>query len=274
MQRRNNGLFFNSAIMIKPGSNMAKGFSTVNYGSPDYNLALTQHQEYVNILKSLGINVYLFESSEDPDGHFVEDMAGVFTKRDGKLAGIIGNPAKEPRKKELGKAVKIIRDRVTEIITPDFSRTSATLEFGDVIMFGKNVIIGVSTRTNAAGASLLEGILKKIDPELSVIKINVANVLHADTGLSPLNETTLLHNPALILPKDFPFEVIDVPMSEGYAAAVLPVNKNTVIMPKGFPETSKIVSKYFDNVIKIDTSEFMKMDGSLRCLKISWYDES
>jgi dimethylargininase len=272
MQSKNNGLLFNHAIMIKPDRNMANGFTTVNYGRPNYDLALVQHRAYVSALESLGVKVYLSEPTGNPDGHFVEDMAGIFAKENGGLVGVIGNPNKEPRKKEVGYSMKIIKGVVKEIIIPDFLQASATLEFGDVIMFGKNVIIGVSTRTNIAGASLLEETLKKINPGLSILKIKVANVLHADTGMSPLNETTLLHNPAMPLPDSFPFDVIDVPKSEGYAAAVLPVNENTVMMPKGFPGTRKIVDTYFDNVLEIDTSEFMKMDGSLRCLKISWHE--
>ncbi len=270
---KSNELFFNTTITMKPGKNMKDGFTTVNLGTPNYKLALEQHATYVKLLESLGIKVCNFESSGFPDSHFVEDIAGVFPKKENGAIAIIGSPAKEPRKKEVGPIIDIIKKMIPDVIAPDFASKGATLEFGDIIMSGKNVIIGISTRTNEAGAAILTEELHKINPDISITKIKVANVLHADTGLSPLNETTFLHDPALPLPKDFPFEVIDVPKEEGYAAAVLPVSKETVIMAKGFPRSQRIVAEYFDKVLKIDTSEFRKMDGSLRCLKIAWYDD-
>ena len=63
------------------------------------------------------------------------------------------------------------------------------------------------------------------------------------------------------------FDIITVGEDESYAANCLPVN-GTVIVPAGFPRTaSEIVSAGLE-IIELEMSEFMKMDGGLTCLSL------
>jgi dimethylargininase len=55
---------------------MIHGINSVTLGKPDYSLALDQHREYVEALRSLGLEVtVLGPDSRFPDSTFVEDVA-------------------------------------------------------------------------------------------------------------------------------------------------------------------------------------------------------
>ena len=67
---------FNQAIVRRPGKSLVKGITTAGLGQPDYQLALKQHDAYIEALEACGLGVTVMEAEEDyPDGMFVEDVA-------------------------------------------------------------------------------------------------------------------------------------------------------------------------------------------------------
>lgn len=276
------GLVTKHVLMVEPSPTMGKGFTTVGeLGMPDADLAKAQHDTYVQALRQQGVKVDVFPATNEPDQHFVEDMASVFRTSSGEMVVVVAKPATQERSKETGYVVEILESYFPKSSFIHLPQGGATLEFGDVVRFGGNVLVGQSQRTNAAGAAALQGVLATINPEYAVQAIPVQGGLHADTCMSPLDGITLLHDPAMPLPKDFRFVVVTLPESENYAASVLAINQSTVIMPTDmnhmiheYPFTAAVLGKYFEQVIKTPMSEFHKMDGSLRCLKLAihWDD--
>ena len=125
-------------------------------------------------------------------------------------------------------------------------------------------------------AAWLGDTLASLNPDYKVVTVKVEGGLHADTCLSPLNGRTLIHDPAMPLPSGFKFETVTLPHHEGYAASVLVVNSSTAIMPidtnhvlNGYGFTAGLLEKHYRSVLKVHMSEFHKMDGSLRCLKLA-----
>ena len=276
------GLVTKHVLMVEPSPTMGKGFTTVGeLGMPDADLAKVQHDTYVQSLRQQGVKVDVFPATNEPDQHFVEDMASVFRTSSGEMVVVVAKPATQERSKETGYVVEILESYFPKSSFIHLPQGGATLEFGDVVRFGGNVLVGQSQRTNSAGAAALQGVLATINPEYAVQAIPVQGGLHADTCMSPLDGITLLHDPAMPLPKDFRFVVVTLPESENYAASVLAINQSTVIMPTDmnhmiheYPFTAAVLGKYFEQVIKTPMSEFHKMDGSLRCLKLAihWDD--
>ena len=48
---------FTKAIVRRPSQSMVNGITTANLGIPDYNLALTQHREYIEALIRCGLKI-------------------------------------------------------------------------------------------------------------------------------------------------------------------------------------------------------------------------
>ena len=69
-------MMFSTAIVRKPCPEMIHGLSFASLGSPDYKLALDQHSQYVEALRSCGLDVTVLEpDNRFPDSTFVEDVA-------------------------------------------------------------------------------------------------------------------------------------------------------------------------------------------------------
>ena len=67
---------FTKAITRKPCKSLVDGISTSMFGegTPDYNSALTQHDNYVSTLEELGLEVTVLEGDDRyPDSCFMED---------------------------------------------------------------------------------------------------------------------------------------------------------------------------------------------------------
>lgn len=255
---------FTKAIVKRPCKNLANGLTTANLGKPDYDLALKQHQRYIEALIECGLEVTILEADEDyPDSVFVEDTA-VLTPR----CAIITNPGAPSRRGEIieiSKVLKNIYQNVETITEP------GTLEAGDVMMVGNHFYIGISKRTNQAGANQLINILEKYD--LTGSTITLENVLHLKSGVSYLDNNNLLSIKNFINEPEFQkYNIILVDEDESYAANSLWINDN-VLVPEGFPKTKENINNAGYTAIEIDVTEFRKLDGGLSCLSLRVYNQ-
>lgn len=250
---------FTKAIVKTPGKSFSKGITTAGLGPPDYQKALQQHQGYIQALEDCGLEVIVLPPNEDfPDSTFVEDPALITPK-----GAIITNPGIPSRKGE----IKEIRE-VLQGYFPNLKeiREPGTLEGGDIMRIGSNYYIGLSSRTNQVGADQLINILLSFGLSGKVIELE--KVLHLKTGVSYLEEDTLLAAGEFISKSEFKkYQILDVSRSERYAANSLWVN-GTVLVPAGFPQTSKKIRSAGYPIKEIDMSEFQKMDGGLSCLSL------
>ena len=67
---------FKNVIVRRPCKSIVNGITTANLGKPEYELALKQHDKYIETLKGCGVDVTVLEANEEfPDSCFVEDVA-------------------------------------------------------------------------------------------------------------------------------------------------------------------------------------------------------
>jgi dimethylargininase len=60
------------AIVRRPGRSLVEGLTSANLGNPDYERALQQHDNYIDALRSCGVEVTVLDAEEDyPDSVFV-----------------------------------------------------------------------------------------------------------------------------------------------------------------------------------------------------------
>ena len=250
---------FTRAILRKPGKSMIEGLSSNKLGTPDYELAQRQHSDYVSALQLCGLETIVLETDENyPDSVFVEDIA-LLTP----ASAIITRPGAVSRRGETESIRPVIEEYyrvVYEVSAP------GTVEAGDIMMVGSHYYIGISERTNREGAEQLIAFLEEHGMTGSAIELR--DVLHLKTGVSYLENNTLLAAGEFLQKKEFQnFDIIDIDPSESYAANCIWVNGN-VLLPAGYPCTRDKIRDAGYKIIEIDVSEFRKLDGGLSCLSL------
>lgn len=250
---------FHSAIVRKPCEEMIHGISSASLGKPDYKLALKQHAAYVETLRFCGLEVSVLEADPGfPDSTFVEDVA-LCTPH----FAVLCNPGASSRNGE-----KVEMSRVLPTLFPLVEKIEApgTLDAGDVMMVGDHFYIGLSERTNTAGAENLISILEK--HRRSGETVPLKDMLHLKTGVSYLeNNHMLVYGEFCEHPAFTSFDKIQVEKAESYAANSLWINER-VLVPKGFPGTLQKIKEAGYQCLEVDVSEFRKLDGGLSCLSL------
>jgi len=253
---------FKRAIVRPPASTFAEGLTRVNLGTPDYNRALHQHQQYCNALSSCGLSLVHLEPIVDfPDSTFVEDTA-LLTER----GAVLTQPGAASRMGEVAEIEPVLRDFFPELRRID---PPGTVDAGDVCEAGDHFFIGLSHRTNEIGARQLATFLNEFGYTSSLIDIReISNILHLKSGIAFLGDDRLVAIDELAQRPEFRrFELIRVSPEEEYAANCLSVN-GKVLMAAGFPLFEEQLDKLGLDVIALEMSEFQKMDGGLSCLSL------
>jgi len=250
---------FTKAIVRKPSKSMIEGLTNAQLGKPDFDLALIQHEKYVEALITCGLEVTILGADENyPDSTFVEDAA-ILTPH----CAIITNPGASSRKGEIFVIEKIVNNfyQNTQKITGE-----GTVDGGDIMMVGKHFYIGLSQRTNQEGARQLTEILDKNGMTASTVVLE--KVLHLKSGLSYLENNNLVITGEFVNRTDFDkFNKLIIGTKESYAANCVWIN-DKVLIATGYPETKQIIEKAGYNTIELNVSEYRKLDGGLSCLSL------
>lgn len=230
----------------------------------DYERAVRQHAAYCEILSRHCAEVIQLEASDaNPDCCFVADTAVVLDE-----LAVIASMGAVSRRGETSAVEKIVsaHREVARITHP------ATLDGGDVVIVGKQIFVGRSTRTNPEGINALARIARPYGYD--VTPVAVTGSLHLTTACSMLDEETVLLNPRWIDVAPFArLWVLPVPEDEPWATNTVRVG-NTICVEAGAPRTLQLVGQQCANVEALDISEFRKAEGSLSCLSILFRDVS
>ena len=254
-------MYFTHAIVCPPCKNIIYGITTTCLSKPNRSKALQEHKNYAKLLEELGLDILVLPPNENyPDSTFVEDTAILIPN-----CAIITQPGAESRRGEIDAVVKLLKGEFSEI---EKIVGSGTLDGGDVLEAGNHFYIGISERTNQAGADQFIDILSKYGKIGSIIPVNKG--LHLKSAVSYLGNNYMLIDSETINSNYFKgFTIITTGSGEGYAANSISVN-GTVIMPKGFPKTMEEVEKAEFLVRTLEVSEFRKLDGGLSCLSLRY----
>jgi len=251
---------FTRAITRRPGKSVTGGLRAVDTGTPDLDLMLAHHADYVATLKETGARVIELDPLEDyPDALFVEDTALCLPE-----GAVLMRPGAPSRMGEVANIAPVIRkefDRVAEINGP------GTIEGGDILTTPNEVLVGRSARTDAAGIAELAAILAGWGRTLREIAVP-AGVLHFKTDCSLLDGGTILSTERLASSGCFDgYRVILTAPGEEAAANTIRFNQ-FVLMPAGFPLTAQALAEAGYEVRQIGNSECAKLDGGMSCLSL------
>ncbi len=221
----------------------------------DLALATRQHAAYCNTLRSHGLEVIELDVNRDyPDSVFVEDTAVVVDE-----VAVLARPGAESRRVEVaGIEAELAKYRSIARIQPP-----ATLDGGDVLIVRKKVFVGLSTRTDRAGAEALRNILTPLGYRVTAVAVH--GTLHLKSAVTAVDKATLLANPLWFDTAPFAnFRVVPVAENEPWAANALRL-EDTVYLARGSPATAAALSKLGYDVKTIDISELQKAEAGLTC---------
>lgn len=253
---------FRHALVRIPGPNLADGLSTSDRGKPDYQIALRQHERYVDALRGAGVTVDVLDPLPDyPDAHFVEDVALVTPE-----LAVITRPGAEARRGEED-AIEQVLARYRHIVR---IREPATLDGGDVLIVGRQVFIGISQRTNEEGARQLGEILAPCGYASTTVPVG--------SGLHLKSSVNVVAGDALLIANSKQetmswgghlagFRQIVVDEGDEYAANSLWVN-DRILMPIGYPRSLEKLAVLETRIVQLDMSEMRKKDGGVTCLSL------
>lgn len=224
----------------------------------DVELARAQHREYERSLREAGYIVERLASGpEMPDSVFIEDIAVVFDE-----LAIVMRPGAESRRLEIrAVADALARHRQLRAI-----EAPATADGGDVLVAGKHVFVGMSTRTNSAAASQMA---QSLEPHgYNVREVAVHGCLHLKSAVTTLSDDVLLVNPAWIEPSIFAgFTIVEVDPGEPAAANALALD-DRIVFPSSFPRTADRLERRGLRVQRIDATEVAKAEGAVTCCSL------
>jgi dimethylargininase len=253
---------FRRAIVRPPASNFAAGLTSQDLGRPSFEKALEQHAAYCQALRQCGLE--LIELPADlayPDSCFVEDVA-ILTPR-GAILTRPGAASREGEVQAMRPVLADLYDHLAEITAP------GTLDGGDICEAGEHFFIGVSQRTNAAGAKQLADFLAQLGYTSDLVDIHgVRGILHLKSGIAYLGEGRLALIEALAGHPAFQgYDVIRLEPEENYAANCVRVN-DYVITAAGYPHFHRALQAAGYKPLALEMSEYQKMDGGLSCLSL------
>jgi len=214
-----------------------------------------QHLVYCNTLEELGLEViYLPIDDTHPDSCFVEDNAIIHNKK-----ALITRMGIETRRGEEVAVEKALND----FLITKKTLAPGTIEGGDVIHLPDRLICGVTQRTNNDGVNQMNKWL-----DISVETWIDPNIVHLKSHVTYIGKDTAIatkayaNNPLLN-----GMNILVVQDNESYAANTLAIN-DSVLMPKGFPNSQTMVMEAGFEVISLEMNEFQKCEGALTCLSL------
>lgn len=224
----------------------------------DIDLAIAQHHDYERALTQMGARVIsLPEQPHLPDAVFVEDPLLVFDE-----IAIVARPGAKSRREEgesLAAAIAPFR-KVHRMAEP------ATLEGGDVMQIGRDIFVGLSSRTNTAGLDEMTDVLGPFG--YKVHAVDVRGCLHLKSACCSLGEGKILANRSWLDAGALrACEIVDVARDEPAAANVLRIG-DTVLMPSAFPHTREVIRRLGLDVFAVDISELMKAEAAITCSSV------
>ncbi|QTN96925.1 dimethylarginine dimethylaminohydrolase family protein [Bacillus sp. LJBV19] len=224
-------------------------------------VALKQHSEFIDILRSHQIEVVLLPADPAlPEQVFTRDIGFVL----GETA-FISNMAASVRQGE----ETVFQGLLDNKKIPYTRLKKANIEGGDILIADGTVYAGLSKRTDKAAVRELQEAL----PEMTVVPIPLKeDFLHLDCVFNMISETEALYCKNGLRQKEIDllaerFEMIEVPEEEQFTLGpnILSIGNQTIISLPQHRHTNRELRKRGYTVIETEFSEIIKSGGSFRC---------
>ncbi len=224
----------------------------------DLDRARQQHEAYNQALRKLGVEVIeLPEQAELADSVFVEDTALVFDE-----VAVITHPGAVSRRPETASIAEALEPyRPLRHIEPP-----AILDGGDVLTIGKNVYVGLSSRSNRDAVEQLKTHLQPFG--YRVHGLAMGQCLHLKTAVTALDDQSVLLNPDWVDPALFEgYAIVETHPDEPFGANVVRVGRH-LLYGAAYPNTQASIAALGHDVHTVDMSELAKAEGAVTCCSL------
>jgi len=231
------------------------------------NVALAKKQKEAYAQKLLDLGVTIVQVPEDdmyPDCVFIEDTAVII--RDRAVITLPGHPTLRGECEAVKEVLRNLLPHVLDMKTAP----AATCDGGDVLFTGREIICGLSKRTNQEGSAFLQ----RSFPDFPLSHVVVSGgSLHLKSVMSMVGNTMLfadteaghaLHS--IIQPEKRNYGTLFCP--EPIGANCLWIN-GVAVVPVAAPRTAELIRALPGvKVETVDMGELAKADGALTCCSL------
>jgi dimethylargininase len=175
---------------------------------------------------------------------------------------VIARPGASSRRVETAAVAETLaRYRRLERIRPP-----ATMDGGDVLVAGRRVFVGATSRTNEHAISQLRVLLRPYGYE--IVRVAVDGCLHLKSAATQIGDRLLLVNRAWLREDPFEgFDTVDVDPREPGAANALAIGGG-IVCSSAYPRTSRRLEQMGLTVWPIESGELAKAEGALTCCSL------
>ena len=220
----------------------------------DIERAVKQHNDYLDVLRSLGVQVVELPRLPDhPDAVFVEDIVLVLPE-----VAVLLRPGAESRHGEVP-SMAVALSGYRHCLTMD---APATLDGGDVIVLGKRVLVGKTTRSNVAGIGALAELLAPFG--YSVEGVPVQGVLHLKSAATAVDNVTVIAYPDHVDLAFLGATLLEAHPDEPQGANVVRLG-DALLADASAPRTIEMLEKLGYSVVPVHVEEFAKAEGAISC---------
>lgn len=254
-------LRFDHALVRRPAPSVVRGLRAIDRGGPTFEGVKAEQDAYVAALQTAGVAVEALPPLDEfPDSIFVEDPALVFPE-----SAILLRPGAPSRLGEAAAITPELRRRFERVL----ELKEGFVEGGDVLTTPSEVLIGLSARTDQAGASALLALLEQLGRRGRIVA-TPPGVLHFKTDCSLLDEETILCTRRLADSGVFAgYNVILTPEGEDAAANSLRVN-DVVLVGQDFVRTADRLTADGYHVTRLENTHIARLDAGFSCLSLRW----
>ena len=253
---------FTHALCRTPARSAVKGIRADGGPDPDFYGLLAEHEAYVATLRTLGLAVEVLPPLDDfPDALFTEDVALTFPE--GAILLRPGAPSRAGEVAHIREALAARHGRLLAMSGPGYA------DGGDILRLADRVIVGLSARTDRAGAEELAGLLGQLGYSVEVAE-TPPGVLHFKTGCGLIDDRTILAVPALAdCPQFAGLKVVTTPPGEEPAANILRI-RDTVLIGDRWPATHALLEARRIEIRPLPTDQIAHIDAGLSCMSLRW----
>jgi len=222
-----------------------------------YEKAVQQHRAYEAALAEAGYEIARLPDLENhPDSVFVEDTAILLGG-----AAIVTRPGAASRRAEADSTAASLAGHF-EVRRLDLG----SVDGGDVLQIGRTLYVGISGRTDAAGAEALGRAVEPLGYE--VVPVELDSCLHLKSAATCVGEGRLLVNPAWVDPALFEgVEPVEVHPDEPFAANAVRL-RDRLIVSAAYPRTAELLEQAGFKVVPVDVSELAKAEAGVTCMSL------
>ncbi len=252
---------FTHAIVRKPARSVVRGLRAGGGPDPSFDAVVDEHASYCAALVNAGVAVTILPALDEfPDSIFVEDPALVFPE-----GAILLRPGARSRAGEVAAIAPVLRDRFDEVLSVDDGHADG----GDILVTAACVMIGLSARTDKAGAEALMRRLATFNRRATIVE-TPRDVLHFKTDCAMIDEETVLTTPRLARSGVFKgLREVLTAAGEDAAANALRVNDRLFVGAR-FTRTIDKLDALGLPVAPLPVDEIGKIDAGLSCLSLRW----